>query len=109
MKTQRVMHLPVAKKMYEYKLKHATGVLTGKVKEARRNYQEYANLAVKNFDIAVQVPAPVKGTFPLFSKFGFNVVKYLFYNMFTKKTPEERQLKKMFEEYKTQKENEKAY
>lgn len=109
MKTQRVMHLPVAKKMYEYKFQHATNVITGNVREARRNYQEFANLAIKNFDIAVQVPSPVKGTFPLFSKFGFNVVKYLFYNMFTKKTPEEQQLKRMFEEYKTQKENEKAY
>lgn len=109
MKTQRVMHLPVAKKMYEYKFQHATNVLTGNVKEARRNYQEFAKLAVKDFEIAVQVPSPVKGSFPLFSKMGFNVVKYLLFNLFAKKTPEEQKLKKMFEEHKLQKENKKAY
>ena len=102
MRTQKILQNPVAKKMYEYKFNHASNVLLGNVKEARKNYQEFAKLAVNDFETALQVPSPIKGTFPLFSKLGFNTLKYLFYNLFAKKTPEEKRLKKMFEEYKIQ-------
>jgi hypothetical protein len=44
MRTQKILQNPVAKKMYEYKFNHASNVLLGNVKEARKNYQEFAKV-----------------------------------------------------------------
>ena len=103
MKVQKVIQTPIGKKLYDCKFKHVSNLLYGNTKEAKKNYQEFAKLAVDNFETAVQVPSPLKGSVPLFSKLGLNIIKYLIYDLFTKNSPEEKQLKKMYEEYKIKK------
>ena len=58
---------------------------------------EYAKEAVKNFDIAKNIRGG-GATVPLFSKQGLNMLKVMIYNFFRKKTPEEKQLKRMCQE-----------
>ena len=99
MKTQTILQTPVAKQMYKLKLKTSLAVLTGKCREANRAKKEFAKLAVDNFETAIKLPQPLTGTFPWYSDFGLNTIKYMVFNLFTKKSPEEKQLKNMVQDY----------
>ncbi len=103
MKVGRVVINPVAEKMKQLKWDYARNMLLGNAKKAKESYREYAKLAVENFEIATQIPSPIKGSTPLFSKTGLKILKYIFYDIFTKRTPEEKKLKKMAEEYRINK------
>ena len=85
--------------MKQLKWDHAQNMLLGNAKRAKESYREFAKLAVDNFEIATQLPAPIKGNVPLFSKTGLKILKYVLYGIFTKRTPEEKKLKRMAEEY----------
>lgn len=101
MKTQSILQNPVAKKMYDLKLKTSVSVLTGKCREANKAKKEFAKLAVDNFDTAIKLPQPVTGTFPWYSNFGLNTIKYMLFNLFVKKSPEEKKLKEMIDDYRS--------
>ena len=101
MKTQNILQNPYAKKMYDLKLKTSLSVLSGKCKEARVAQKEFAKIAVDHFETAVKVPQPVTGTFPWYSNFGLNTIKFMIYKTFCKKTTEEKQLKQMLNDYRT--------
>ena len=77
MKTQKIMQNPIARKLYDYKFNQASSMLMGNVKEAKQNCREYAKLAVQNFEISTQVPSPIRGRIPLFSKSGINILKFV--------------------------------
>ena len=107
MKVGRVAVNPVAEKMKQLKWDLAYNVLLGNAKKAKEYHREFAKLAVDNFEIAIQIPAPIKGRAPFFSKTGLKMLKYILYDVFTKRTPEEKQLKRMTEEYQLKKKLEK--
>ena len=90
-----------AAKMFELKKQSSMSILEGKYKDARAAQKELAKLGVEDFDTFVKVPGikfanlPLIEGFPIIKKFiGFNLFK-----MFSKKTPEEKQLAKMFKEF----------
>ena len=99
MKTQQILQSPIAQKMYKLKFESSTSILTGNFKNARIAQKEFAKLAVDNFDIALKTPAPVKANFSLFSTQGLKCLQFLLYKTFCKKTPEEKQLKRMLQDY----------
>ena len=107
MKVSRVAVNPVAEKMRQLKWDHAQNMLLGNAKKAKESYREYAKLAVDNFEIATQIPSPIKGSTPLFSQTGLKILKYIIYDKFTKSTPAEKKLKEMAEEYQLKKNLEK--
>ena len=107
MKVSRVAVNPVAEKMRQLKWDHAQNMLLGNAKKAKESYREYAKIAVDNFEIATQIPSPIKGSTPLFSKTGLKILKYIIYDKFTKSTPAEKKLKEMAEEYQLKKNLEK--
>ena len=66
-------------KMRKYKWDAATSMVTGQCKQAKLAHQEFAKLAVENFELVPKIGSPLKGTFPLFSKVGLNILKYIIY------------------------------
>lgn len=102
MKTQQIMQSPVAKKMYNLKLKTAVSVLNGRCRDARVAQKEFAKLAVDNFATAINLPSPVEGSFDLFSDYGLNIIKFKLFKLFTRKTPEEKKLEQMVDDYKAE-------
>ena len=101
MKTQKILQNPVAKKMYDLKLKTSLAVLNGRCREARAAQKEFATIAVDNFSEAINLPQPIKGSFPWYSNFGLNMLKFMIFKLFTKKTPEEKKLQAMVDDYRT--------
>ena len=99
MNVKKIMQSPIARKLYELKFQSSTAILTGQYKEARIAQKEFAKLAVKNFDIALQVPSPIKAKFSLFSKQGLKCLKFKIYKAFCKSSPEEKKLKSMVNDY----------
>ncbi|MBQ7125698.1 hypothetical protein IJO12_01275 [bacterium] len=105
MKISSVSKAPIKKQLYDTRINLFSAIMDGKYNEARQCQKEFAKIAVDNFDIAIQTPQPVKGSFPLFSKMGWKAVKFMIFKFFSKKTPEEKQLKKMLREYNEQTKN----
>ena len=103
MKVSSVAVNPIADKMKQLKLDHARNMLLGNAKKAKEAYREYAKLAVDNFELSTQIPSPISGNIPLFSKTGLKILKYIIYDKFTKRTPAEKKLKEMAEEYRVNK------
>lgn len=80
----------------------AFSLLLGDYKGFKEAHAKYAELAVDNFETAMSLESPVKGTIPLFSKMGLRIVKCMFLNAFRVKTPKEKLLKKMIKDRKNQ-------
>ena len=100
MNVSKINQSPIAKEMYQLKLRQYSNILTGNAREAKKYSQSFAKMAIDNFETAVQIPSPVKGSIPLFSRMGFNIIKYMIYSLFTKDSKEEKQLKILWEDYK---------
>jgi len=96
MKVQKVVQNPVAKQMYDLKLKSSIAIAKGAYKEARCAEKDFARLAVDNLEIAFNVNEPDLGDHAWYSVYGLNNIKYKFYKLFCKKTPEEKKLKEIF-------------
>ena len=90
----------VLEKMRKHKWDMVTSMLTGEYKQAKLAHQQYAKLAVDNFELVPHSGSPLNGSIPVFSKMGFNIIKYFIYRLFTKRTPEEKKLEKLAELYK---------
>lgn len=88
------------KKLARLKGDSSYSMLLGDFKGFKTAHREYAKLAVDNFELAASIEPPVKGKISLFSKLGLNVLKCMFLNLFSKKTPEEKQLIKMGKKFK---------
>lgn len=71
--------------------------VTGNYKNFKQASKDFASLAVKNFEIVQKLPMP-KVTVPLFSKMGMNMAKVWFLNLFRKKTPAEKEFKRLAQE-----------
>ncbi len=98
MKTQR-LQTPIAKQMYNLKLKSSLAIAGGRYKEARVAQKDFAKLAIQDFSAALNTPEPFIGSHPWYSNYTLNSVKFGIYNLFTKKTPEEKQYKNLVTEY----------
>ena len=103
MKVSSVAVNPIAEKMKQLKWDHARNLLLGNAKKAKEAYREYAKLAVDHFELSTQIPSPIKGNIPLFSKTGLKILKCIIYDKFTKSSPAEKRLKEMAEEYRINK------
>ena len=77
----------------------AIDAVMGNYKTFKDARKEYASLAIKDIETVAKMPAP-NLTAPLFSKWGFNMMYVRIREMFRRKTPDEKLLKKMAEEYK---------
>jgi hypothetical protein len=72
--------------------------ISGNYKAYKKARNEYASLAIQDFDTVRSMNAP-KVTAPLFSKYGFNMLCVYVRDLFRFKTPEEKVLKKMGQEF----------
>ncbi len=69
----------------------------GNYKKYKTAAKECAKYTLENYELAKETKAPqIKA--PLFSKVGLNMMKIWFLNLFRKKTPEEKALKKIAKE-----------
>ena len=98
MNVQKIIQTPIAQKMKKLKFEYSIDVITGNYKNAKKTYREFAKLAVDNYETAKVIGPAIQGNIPLFSKYGINALKYIIYNFFTKKTSEEKLLKKLSKE-----------
>ena len=85
---------PIARKIAQLKSDIVYSAALGNYKGFKAASKEHAKLAVENFDVARQIPAPSFKA-PLFSKAGLRMAKVWFFNKFRIKTPEEKLLKQM--------------
>ena len=90
----------ILEQMRKHKWDAITSMVAGECKQAKLAQQKYAKLAVDNFELVPHSGTPLKGSIPIFSKIGLNILKYLIYRLFTKKTPEEKKLNIMAKLYK---------
>ena len=79
--------------------------MTGNYKEYREASKEYAKIGVKHFDELCTLPKN-NVSVSLFSKVGMRMLKVYILNLFSKKTPEEKEFAKLASEYKKRKEAE---
>ena len=94
---------PIINKLNQLKSDITYNVLLGNYKDYKKSLKEYSKLAVDNFEYVTKTKSPTIKNAPLFSKIGFNIMKIWFLNLFRKKSPEEKLLKKMSLEYKAKK------
>ena len=74
--------------------------ILGNYKNFKNAKKEYAVLAIKDFNTVRQLPAP-KVIVPLFSRQGIQMLFVMVRDFFRVKTPEEKILKKMGNDYKS--------
>lgn len=87
-----VNKIVIAKKEMVYQ------TLCGNCKQYKVSSQNYAKLAVDNFEVAKKIPGiELRGHVPFQNK--LNMLKIMFFNFFRKKSTEEKQLKQMVKEY----------
>lgn len=90
---------PIVEKLSSLKYDQIISAVSGNYKGFKNASKEYAKIAVKHFDEALQAKGPeIKA--PLFSAYGLKMMKVWFLNKFRIKSPEEKTLKKMSKEYK---------
>ncbi len=93
---------PTVNKIVMAKKEMAYQTLCGNCKQYKVSSQNYAKLAVDNFELAKKIPGiELRGHIPIKNK--LNMLKILFFNFFRKKSTEEKQLKQMVKEYLTKK------
>lgn len=85
---------PITNRLTQLRNDMAYSVITGNYKAFKTATKEHAKLAVDNFELAKTIKTP-KVKVPLFSKYGLNMAKVWFLNLFRIKTPAERKLKIM--------------
>ena len=90
-----------ATKLFELKRQSISSVMLGKYRDARVAQKEFAKLAVEDFDAFKAMPTinvlniPFRFAIPiLFKNLGFKI-----FNLFSRKTPEEKQLRTMYKAY----------
>ena len=69
-------------------------MLMGNYKEYVAAKKAYSSVAIENFELCKKAPA-MNYKVPIFSKAGFNIMKCSFFDLFRKKTPQEKQFKKL--------------
>ena len=93
----------IINKLSQLKSNISYNVVLGNYEGYKNSLYEYSRFAVDNFEYVSKAKAPKIQKVPLFSKIGFNILKIGFLNLFRKKSPEEKLLKKMSLEYKAKK------
>lgn len=93
-----------AQKMFSLRQKAILSISEGKYREARQAQKDFAKIAVEDFEIYKTLPnihvhnVPLREGWEIFKK----LVKFKIYRLFTRKTPEEKQLKRQYKEYSKQ-------
>jgi len=86
-------------RIFELRKQMTISTFLGDYKAYKKAKISYASETISNYDIAKQVKFP-KVSVPLFSKMGFNAIKVAFFELFRRKTPDERKMAKLFEKEK---------
>ena len=88
-------------KLFELRKQSVSSVMLGKYRDARAAQKEFAKIAVEDFDACKAMPIinvlniPFRFAIPiLFRNIGFRI-----FNLFSRKTPEEKQLRTMYKAY----------
>ncbi len=87
----------IIKKLDSLRSQQIFSAAMGDYKGFKTATKEYAAEAVNNFELLQQLQKP-RISVPLFSKTGMHLAKIWFLNLFRKKTPAEKLLKKMSQE-----------
>ena len=100
-KSELYQRMAKTNEMFEYSRQSFLNVMTGNFKEARRNRQELAKLAIEDFEAYKSIPKINFTNAPIsIMRLAFiNGLKYRVYNAFTSKTNEEKTFTKMCKEY----------
>ena len=91
---------PLADKVRELKLENGISIFTGKYRRAIKAQKELAEIGVDNFELMTKMESPVKGTFFLFSKYGFRLLLATVIDKLRIKTPAEKKYREMCRLYK---------
>ena len=105
MKTQKIVQSPIVKRIHDLKFEYYANVLWGNPRKAKESHKRLAEVVVDHFEDSMKIESPIKGSFSIFSKAGFNYFKYLIYDFFTKDSSAEKKWKQMLKDYKAKKEN----
>ena len=90
-----------AQKMFQLRQRAMLSIVGGNFKEARNSQKEFAKIAVSDFETCKTLPninytnVPIK----MFLGVWFKSLKFRFYKLFTEKSPEEKQLKKLYKTF----------
>lgn len=88
------MSNPIAQKIHELKLENGLSIFAGKYGDAIKAQKQLAKIGIDNFELVTKVESPIKGTVPVFSKYGFRMILSMLIDKFRIKTPEEKKLEK---------------
>ena len=91
---------PIAQKIYKLKFENSLLIFSGQYRDAIKAQKELAKIGIDNFELVTKVESPIKGTIPVFSKYGFRIVLARLIDKFRIKTPTEKKFRKMCELYK---------
>ena len=88
-------------KMFNLRKESTLHIMSGEFKAARQTQKEFAKLAVQDFETFKTVPTISFTNVPIKEWLGmaFQGLKFKIFSAFTKKTPEEKQLAKKYNEY----------
>lgn len=100
-KSEAYKYLVKANNMLNYIKLNLLNIFSGNFKEARESSKQLAKLGIKDFDIYKGIVNFKIINFPKEANKVLlkNSIKYRLYHAFSSKTPEEKQLKKMYKEY----------
>ena len=99
MKIAKISATEVAKnRIKKLKSEMTLSALMGDYKGFKKAKIEYSKEGVKNFELLKTIKGGGVSNVPLFSKFGFNMLKVMFLNFFRIKTPEEKEFARMCKE-----------
>ena len=90
---------PVVGAIVQQKKEMAWHAINGNCKKYKEASRAYSKLAVDNFELATKIPGiEIKGK-KLPFRIQLNMIKIMLFNLFRKKSPEEKQFKQMVKEY----------
>lgn len=91
---------PLTQKFSQLKSNIGLSSLLGNYKDYKTARKEFASLAMNHFETSMTAPGAKIQNVPLFSKPGMNILKVIILDFFRKKTPAEKQYKKMLKDFK---------
>ena len=90
---------PAAEKLTRLRNRVVYSVVEGSFKKYKTAAKECAKYTLENYELAKKTKSPQLKA-PIFSEVGLNMMKIWFLNLFRKKSPEEKALRKMQKEEK---------
>ncbi len=91
---------PLAEEVRKLKLANGISIFAGKYRDAIKAQKKLAEIGVDNFELMTKIESPVKGTCPIFSKYGLRMLMATIIDKLRIKTPAEKKYREMCRLYK---------